>query len=234
MTLRWFLLPTVLTLLNLQGCRSVSSQPSERAQELVDDLQRHYEDFAFSLNPQRFKEGYPALLEKLNTMDRNKRITALRTIGQSGETDAIPLVVDVVLNERDRTIRIWAGSALKKIVTANELKRRDPERPEKVVLLPRSRHDIDLRPLAWVLREMLAKPDDGNTHAYAATMIGYLDLKQFEPDLRALLESRHPAVTRSAVYALRMMEFEVQNEPHSIKPEDHILFERARKRATQK
>jgi hypothetical protein len=234
-TTRWSLLPAVLTILGLLGCRRGSSPHIGPAQEFSSPLQTQYDDFAFSLNTERFREGYPALIAKLTATDTNTRITAVRTIGQSGETDAIPLVVDFVLNEEDRTVRIWAGSALEKIVSSNELKRRDPLRPEKVVILPPSHEDIDLRPLAWVCSQMLAEPDDGSTHSYAATMIGYLDLKQFEPDLGVLLKSRHPAVTRSAVNALRMMGFVVESGPHPLKKQyqERKLLERTPNRAVQ-
>ena len=225
-TPKWFLLPAVLTLIGLTGCRTVPSQRIGRAEEPIDDLQAQYEDFALSLDLQRFKDGYPALIKKLGSKDRDERIVALRTIGQSGETDAIPLVVPIVLNESDRAVRIWASCALKDIVTSNEFKRRDRQHPERVVLLPRSDEDVDLRPLAWVLREMLATPDDGNTHVFAARMIGYLGLKRFEPDMRRLLESRSPAVTRSAVHALRLMGYEVEEVPHPSTIESYKPLER--------
>ena len=205
-----------LLALALAGCRSVPKKQAGRPEQELDALRAQYEDFLCSLRPDRFKQGYPALMQKLKSRDRDERITALRTIGQSGELDAIPLIVPIVLNEKDLSVRIWAGCALKQIVTSHELKRRDHTHPESVVILPRSPGDIDLRPLAWVLREMLAKPDDGNTAANAATMIGYLGLKEFEPDLRRLLDSRHPAVTTSAVHALRMMDLEVEKEPHPL------------------
>jgi hypothetical protein len=216
----WFLFGAVLGLTALQGCETVHPQRTQRALEPIGDLQASYEDFALSLDPQRFTRGYPAVLEMLGSGDRDKRITALRTIAASAELDAIPLVVDVVLNDDDYIARAWAGYALKHIVQLNELKRRDPQHPEKVVILPRSDDDVDLRPLAWVLREMLSKPDDSSAHSCAATMIGYLGLKQFEPDLRGLLESRHPAVTRSAVHALRMMGFALENELDPLRSDD--------------
>jgi len=59
--------------------------------------------------------------------------------------------------------------------------------------------------MSWVILKMLQMPDDGNTHAYAANMIGYLGLKEYEDDLRQLLTSRHPAVSRAASRALGML-----------------------------
>jgi hypothetical protein len=53
---------------------------------------------------------------------------------------------------------------------------------------------------------MLQQPDDGNTHAYAANMIGYLGLEEYEAELRGLLKSRHPVVTTAARRALGMIE----------------------------
>ncbi|HYT89953.1 MAG TPA: hypothetical protein VEL76_14700, partial [Gemmataceae bacterium] len=62
--------------------------------------------------------------------------------------------------------------------------------------------DLDLRPLAWLVVRMLNRPDDGNTHAYAAVLIRYLELREFTPELRQLLQSRHPAVRDKAKWAL--------------------------------
>jgi len=52
---------------------------------------------------------------------------------------------------------------------------------------------------------MLQKPDDGNTRAFAANMIGYLGLEEYENDLLRLTESRHPSVTSAARRALEMI-----------------------------
>jgi hypothetical protein len=45
-------------------------------------------------------------------------------------------------------------------------------------------------------------------------MAAYIGLTDLEKELRALLKSRHPAVTRSAVHALRTLGFAVEHEPH--------------------
>lgn len=180
------------------------------------EARSEYEKFARSLNLQKFKNGYPAVIRKLNSNCKKEQEVALKTIGQSGEIDAIPLLVNIVLNNQDRSLRIYAALALEEIVSSNELKRRDFKQPGMIVILPRTSKDVDLRPLAWVLGEMLAQPEEANIHSYTATMIGYLGLKQFEPNLRELLKSRHPAVTRSAVYALKIMNFKVDQEPHPI------------------
>jgi hypothetical protein len=48
---------------------------------------------------------------------------------------------------------------------------------------------------------MLDRPDDGNTHAHAV-MIRYLELREFMPELRTIPQSRHPAVSDKAKWAL--------------------------------
>ena len=91
------------------------------------------------------------------------------------------------------------------VVATHELKRRDKSQPDKVVINPPGPGDVNLRPMSWVIHKMLRMPDDGNTHAYAADMIGYLGLSQYEGDLRQLLASRHPAVSQAASRALEML-----------------------------
>jgi len=53
------------------------------------------------------------------------------------------------------------------------------------------------------IRSLMAK--GRKIDAYAANMIGYLGLEEYEPDLRELLRSRHPAVTNAAGRALEMI-----------------------------
>jgi hypothetical protein len=54
---------------------------------------------------------------------------------------------------------------------------------------------------------MLREPDDGNTHAYAATIVGYLNLTEFRGELKTLwLTSRHPAVQAAVKAAFAQMD----------------------------
>jgi hypothetical protein len=59
--------------------------------------------------------------------------------------------------------------------------------------------------MSWVILKMLRMPDDGNTHAFAANMIGYLGLREYKDELRQLLTSRHPAVSSAATRAREML-----------------------------
>src|SRR5262249_32472126 len=88
------------------------------------------------------------------------------------------------------------------LVEQYTLRRRDPRIGDRVVLKPRGPGDLDLHPLAWLVVKMLRKPDDGNTHAYAAVLIRYLELRELVPRLRPLLRSRHPAVSDKARWGL--------------------------------
>jgi hypothetical protein len=59
---------------------------------------------------------------------------------------------------------------------------------------------------------MFRKPDDGNTHAYAASITRYLEVKEFEDELRRCLNSKHPAVSQKAKWALESLGFEVGDQ----------------------
>jgi len=60
------------------------------------------------------------------------------------------------------------------VVNNHELKRRDYRHPDRIVIKPPAPGDLDLKPVAWAILKMLRNPDDGNTPANAAAMIGDL------------------------------------------------------------
>jgi len=182
---------------------AVTGVPLTHAME--DSTQEsHYKLFVQELKTEQFALDYPKVLKNLDSNNSEAQVTGLMTASATGELAAIPFIVDL-LESKDRNVRIDAGSALQNLVSRHVLKRRDWNQPTKVAIKPLGNHDTDLRSLAWVINKMLRMPDDGNTHAYAATMIGYLDLKEFRPQLKQLLASTHPAVKNSAKYALEMM-----------------------------
>lgn len=191
----------VLLLLALIACASASALSIDESR---DDLARRYDEFLRSLDRDRIEEGYALAVGKLSSGDPETQLQGLRTLAASQEVDAIAFIVPSLFSEVP-VVRIWAGASLKDLVSSHELRRRDPTRADAVVLRPRCVGDRDLTPLEWVIREMLKSPDDGNTHAYAATMIGYLGLHEMEGDLRGLLKSRHPAVSNAATYALDLL-----------------------------
>ncbi len=167
-------------------------------------LRQRYAALVESLDHRRIAKEYPKAVEKLDSPDPQVLIAGIKTLAATGEIEVIPWIVPFV-DSKNGHVRIRAGLGLLSIVATHELKRRDPSRTERVVIMPPSPGDHDLRPMAWVILKMLRGVDDGNTHSYAAGMIGYLGLEQFEGELRKLLRSRHPAVTRAAHHALEML-----------------------------
>jgi len=143
-------------------------------------------------------------IQKLLSGDPEKQIQAVKTLAATGEIEVIPWLLPF-LEAENKDLRIWTGSSLEKLVSSHVLKRRDMNMPEFVVIKSLRPGDRDLRPLAWVVLKMFRKPDDGNTHAYAASMAGYLGLHEFERELEQCLKSRHPAVSNKAKWALESL-----------------------------
>ena len=190
----------VMLLIALPATSPTAAAPPDEAA-----LKQSYDAFVQSLDHRRLAEDYPGAVRNLDSDDPKKQVTGINTLAATEEVKAIPWIVPF-LDSEDRHVRIQAGLSLNAIVATHQLKRRDKSQPEKVVILPPGPGDIDLRPMSWVILKMLRLPDDGNTHAYAANMIGYLGLEEYEPELRKLLDSKHPAVTAAARRALEMID----------------------------
>jgi hypothetical protein len=137
----------------------------------------------------------------VRSAEREKQRVGLATLAAAEEPAVIPWVAPLLDSPRP-DVRLGAGLALARLVEAHALKRRDPTVGDQVALKPRGPKDPDLRPLAWEVWTMLRQPDDGNAHAYAASMIRYLELPAFAGDLRGLLQSRDPDVRDGARAAL--------------------------------
>jgi hypothetical protein len=177
---------------------TAAAPPNEAA------LKQRYDAFVEWLEHRSLAKDYPGAVRSLDSPDPQKQMIGIKMLVPTEEVKAIPWIV-LFLDSDDQHVRIQAGLGVNAIVATHELKRRDMSQPERVVILPPSPGDVDLRPLSWVISKMLQLPDDGNTHAYAANMISYLGLEEYEPELRKLLKSRHPAVTTAAHRALEML-----------------------------
>jgi hypothetical protein len=199
--MRFNYLPAVILLVTFSTVLACADDaPKHDAQQLG----KAYKAFVETLDYKRIARDYAKAVQKLDSDDPNTVMAGLRTLATTEEPAVIPWIVPL-LDANDLEVRVWAGSSLQKVVSAHELKRRDFAQSSKIVIKPRRPDDLDLRPLASVIHRMLQKPDDGSTHSYAATMIGYLNLREFEPELRTLLKSRHPAVTNATKFALEMI-----------------------------
>ncbi|MHC4866531.1 MAG: hypothetical protein ACYTEX_20845 [Planctomycetota bacterium] len=174
-------------------------------------LKKRFDKFMAALDLLAVTRDYPKAVRKLLSADPAKQIEAVKTLAETADPNVIPWFLPF-LEADDNTLRIWTGSSLEKLLSSLVLKRRDNSMPEVVVIKPLRPGDTDLRPLAWVVLKMFRKPDDGNTHAYAASMARYLGLHEFERELRQCLQSRHPAVSNKAKWALESLEQQKQYE----------------------
>lgn len=147
---------------------------------------------------------YPKAVRKLLSGNTGKQLEAVRTLVATGEIEVIPWLLPF-LEYGNNPLQIWTGASLDQLVSAHVLKRRDMGRPDVVLIRPPQAQDRDLRPLAWVILKMFRRPDDGNTHAYAASMTRYLGLYEFRRELERGLQSRHPAVSNKAKWALESL-----------------------------
>jgi hypothetical protein len=189
-----------LVLLTLLALAPVPKSDAPRHDETK--LKKDCEKLLASLKPQDLARKYSPAVAALKSQDPQEQIEALQRLTRGGDPNALPLMVSL-LEAQDPLVRIRAAGAVSQLVEQYTLRRRcDPRFGDRVVLKPLSPSDLDLRPLAWLVVQMLRKPDDGNTHVYAAVLIRYLELREFVPDLRPLLQSRHPAVSTKAKWAL--------------------------------
>lgn len=183
-------------------------------------LKKDFDAFMESVNMLTVCKDYPKVVRKLLSGDPEKQIQAAKTLAATGEIEVIPWLL-LFLEVENNNLRIWTGSSLEKLVSSYVLKRRDTNVPEFVVIKSLRPGDRDLRPLAWIVLKMFRKPDGGSTHAYAASMTRYLGLHEFERELKKCLESRHPAVSNKARWALESLERQKEYEKaRSNKPDE--------------
>jgi hypothetical protein len=187
--------------------KQVSSPP--KYDEAV--MKKDFDAFMESVDMLTVSKDYPKAVRKLLSGDPEKQIQAVRTLAATGEIEVIPWLLPF-LEAENKNLRIWTGSSLEKLVSSHVLNRRDINMPDFVLIKSLRPGDRDLRPLAWVVLKMFRKPDDGNTHAYAASMTMYLGLHEFERELQQCLESSHPAVSDKAKWALESLERQKEYE----------------------
>jgi len=174
-------------------------------------LKQKYDSFVESLDVERISHDYPKAVQNLDSLDSKTQLAGIKTLGATGEVEVLPWLVPFV-DSKEHVVRIYAGLSIFQAVTSHELKRRDMSQPGKVVIKPPGPNDIDLRPVAWVILKMF-RTSDPNMRSYAANMVGYLSLCEFEGELREMLKSRHPSETRAARSAMHMAGIDLADEP---------------------
>jgi hypothetical protein len=164
-----------------------------------------YINFIDSLDPLVVVNNYPNAIKNLLSANYENKKLGVRTLKETQEIEIIPWLIPF-LDSQDSYVRIEALMAISNLVVYHTLKRRDKSIPERVVIKPLTLNDTDLRPLAWLILQMLRLPDSNpNLISYAATMTGYLNLQIFEFEIEMLLDSKHPAVVNSAKYAIELL-----------------------------
>ena len=170
-----------------------------------DALKISYTNFIDSLDPVIIVSNYPKAIKNLLSANHENQKLGIRTLKETQEIEIIPWLIPF-LNSKDNYVRIEALMAISNLVVYYTLKRRDNSIPERVSIKPMALNDTDLRPLAWLILQMLRLPDSNpNLRSYAATMTGYLNLQIFELEIKMLLDSKHPAVVNSAKYAIELL-----------------------------
>jgi len=168
-------------------------------------LKMKYINFIDSLDPLVVVNSYPNAIKNLLSASYENKKLGIRTLKETQEIEIIPWLIPF-LDSKDSYVRIEALMAISNLVVYHTLKRRDMNIPERVVIKPMTLNDTDLRPLAWLILQMLRLPDSNpNLISYAATMTGYLNLQIFELEIKKLLDSKHPAVVNSAKYAIELL-----------------------------
>ena len=196
----------ILTI-NLLITYNASAQEQQFLESKYDEaeLKITYTNFIDSLDPIIIVSNYPKAIKNLLSVNYENRKLGIRTLKETREIEIILWLIPF-LDSKDKYVRIEALMAISNLVAYYTLERRDNSIPERVVIEPITSNDTDLRPLAWLILQMLRLPSSNpNLISYAATMTGYLNLQIFELEINMLLDSKHPAVVTSAEYAIELM-----------------------------
>ncbi len=167
-----------------------------RAPQKYDEaaLLATFNDWIASIDSVALAAAYPQSIKDLLTVDKQKKLTAIRILGETSDIRAIPWLLPY-LDGQDSEIRIYAGSSVQKIASSIVYRNQDD----------RSNRIKELKPIAWLVLKMLRAPDDGSTRSYGAQMAALLGLTDFEDELIGCTRSAHPAVANSARAALEAL-----------------------------
>lgn len=174
----------------------------------VEALRSAYEQHVATLGCETLEADHPKIVRDLRSGQQDRESIACRMLAHCRDPRAIPWLVPL-LDGASGSTRAWAGSAISCIVSECALMRRDPEQLGRIALQPRRPGDPDLRPFTWLAVKMMRAPEAANLRSYGADVARYVEARELAPDLRKLLDSRHPAVRNAAVFALQGLGFEV-------------------------
>lgn len=172
----------------------------------VQSLERSCEEFLARHDKSQVQRDYPKAIEDLLSGSRDEQLRGIRVLGATRELYILPWLVPI-LDAEDNEVRVMAGSSIEQVVSSVLLERRDRSRPEQIIIRPPEPGEVNLNPLSWVALKMI-RSNEPNLSSYGATMAGYLGRRDFEEDLRRLLDSPHPAVQNAARYGLIILGLE--------------------------
>lgn len=168
------------------------------------ELKKRFDEFVQSLDSLKIVQDYPKAIQNLLAVNPQKQIIGLNTLITINDINVIPWFI-IFLDSDNKNVKTQAGAALQNLVTSYSLRRRDMNYPDRVVIKPPGRDDVDLRPLAWIILKMFRDSENVNLQCCAANMTGYLNLEYFEEELRLLEKSKYSTMVNSAQWALEML-----------------------------
>jgi HEAT repeat protein len=157
-------------------------------------LQESFRQWVDGLDSLALTADYRKPIKDLLSADASRQYTAIQTLGGSSDVRAIPWLIPLI-DQENQTLRVYAGSAIERIISSEIYKAPDG-RPERVAAL---------KPAAWIALQMFRKPEDGNTWAQAASISRMLGMKEFEDELMRVTGSKHPAASNAAKSALESL-----------------------------
>lgn len=162
-----------------------------------DSLHAVYTVFMQNLHPERMMQDYPRAIQLLLSTESQDQIQGISILRETEDSNILPWMI-MMMNSSNRNVKVEAFYAIEQLVVNAQLKKQSKRKEDH----PETENDYS--PLAWLLLQKLRNFDmHPNEASYAATMAGYLELKMFKYELIDMLKSRHPAVVRSADYALK-------------------------------
>ena len=108
-----------MLMFGLLTCLGAAAWAQEAAAPAHDEaaLRQRYDAYIAGLDHATVAADYPKLVQDLTSPDPAIQMTAIRTLGETGDPRVIPWLVPC-LDADDGKLRVSAGSAIEKVVSA--------------------------------------------------------------------------------------------------------------------
>ena len=124
-----------------------------------------YTNFIDTLDPLIIVSNYPKAIKKLLSASYENQKLGIRILKETLEIEIIPWLIPFI-DSKDNYLRIEAVMAISNLVVYYTLKRRDNNIPDRVSIKPMTSNDTDLRPLAWLILQMLRLPESNKEFTF--------------------------------------------------------------------